>query len=162
MAKSQTGLDGIAKILEVWKGRVLTGFRSVALIVFSQKVWDYENMKTSKNDLTLDNIGKLIDRKLAPVITALGGTNGEIRSLNTKVVGIYGELDGLKQQISGVEDNLGARIDSVDTKLEVFRKETGKNFSGVYDGLEGLAETLDRSLEPRVKRLENKVFAQQI
>ncbi len=93
-------------------------------------------MKSSKNNLTLENVKKLFneefDRKLVPV---------------------FGELDGLKQQISDVNNGLEMKIDTL-------RREMKEGFDNVYDGLEILGKDIDHNLEPRIKHLENKVFAQ--
>lgn len=92
-------------------------------------------MKSKNTPVTLPAIGELIDQKLVPV---------------------FNELGALKQQISDVDNNLGTKINFVNTKLEEFRKETKTNFVGVYDGMSSLANTLDQDLEPRIKNLETR------
>lgn len=104
-------------------------------------------MKSSKNDLTLANIAKLIDqkfdekfdRKLDQKLTPI---NDQLKYMNSKIVGIYGEIDGLKKQLGDFQD------------------ETKENFNTVFNGLTSLGETIDKNLEPRIKHLENKVFSQ--
>ena len=85
--------------------------------------------------LTLQAIGDLVDRKLVPVL---------------------GELDGLKQQINSLDN----KIDSVDAKIEAHRKETKEGFDTVFDGLDNLGRAIDHNIEPRLKKLESRVFAQ--
>ena len=88
-------------------------------------------MKSAKNDLTLKNIAKVIDevfdrkfdQKFAPV-------NSQLTSLNTKVVGIYGELDDIKQQAA--ETNLDVKI---------LRKEVKEGFDTVFEGITNLGES---------------------
>ncbi len=71
----------------------------------------------TKNDLTaIGNLfDKKFDQKLAPI-------NDQLKFMNGKIVGIYGEIDGMKQQLEG------------------FREETQNNFKGVYDGLSSSLE----------------------
>ena len=109
-------------------------------------------MKSSKNKITLTDIAKLItllDHKF----------DEKFKYTNSKIVGIYGELDGVKQQLSSL-DGIGTKVDSLDSKLEEFREETQQNFNTVFNGLTNLGETIDKNLEPRIKHLENKVFPQ--
>ena len=99
-------------------------------------------MKSKNTPVTLQAIGDLIDEKL----------DQKLKFTNTKIIGIYGELDGLKQQILIVNNNLEA-------KVEAHRKETEDGFNAVFDGLEELGRNIDRNLEPRIRRLETKAFA---
>ncbi|MCL4397828.1 hypothetical protein M1403_02245 [Patescibacteria group bacterium] len=91
-----------------------------------------------KNDLTLENIGKLIDQKLVPI--------------DRKIVGIYGELDGIKQQITDVDIRLNTKIDSL-------HKEMTEGFDTLFDAVTATNTEIDKNILPRLKRLENKVFA---
>lgn len=110
-------------------------------------------MKSKNTPVTLQAIGELIDQKLDQKFDQkLAPINSEIKTLSTKVVGIYGELYGIKQQIS----SLNGKVSSLDSKLEEFRKEVKANFVGVYDGMSSLADTLDQDLEPRIKNLETR------
>ena len=104
-------------------------------------------MKTSKNDVTLKNIAQVIDETFDRKFD---------QKIDQKLAPVFDQLGALKQQISDVNNNLGAKINSVDAKLEEFRKETKANFTGVYDGMSSLAETLDHDLEPRIKNLERR------
>lgn len=98
-------------------------------------------MKSKVQPVTLENIGKLIDQKLGPV-------NHELHSLNTKVVGIYGELDDIKQQIT-----------QVDSEIAVHREETKKGFDEVYDGIRQVMGDLDESNDQKVDKLRKEVEA---
>ncbi len=99
----------------------------------------------TKNDLTA--IGNLFDkkfdekfdRKLDQKLTPI---NDQLKYMNSKIVGVYGEIDGLKKQLGD------------------FQEETQQNFNTVFNGLTNLGETIDKNLEPRIKHLENKVFSQ--
>lgn len=95
-------------------------------------------MKSKTVPVTLKAISNLIDEKL--VFT------------NTKIIGIYGELDGIKQQIVGLDFKLNLKIDKLDKKVD-------DGFNAVFDGLEELGKNTDRNLEPRIKRLKTKLFA---
>lgn len=112
-----------------------------------------KSAKSSKSDLTLANIAKLIDEKLDKKL------DEKFKYTNSKIIGIYGELDGIKQQLVPL-DGIDTKVDSLGSKLEEFREETQQNFNTVFDGLTGLGETIDKNLEPRVKKLETRVFAQ--
>jgi len=97
-------------------------------------------MKNSKNDVTLENIGKLIDQKLGRKLDEkLTPINGELKSLNTKVVGIYGELDSLKQQM----------VES-DAKME-------KGFNNVIDIVQDVIGAVEESCEKRVSKLRTEI-----
>ena len=72
-------------------------------------------MKTLKKNIALGDIAKLInllDQKF----------DEKFKYTNSKIIGIYGEIDGMKQQLEG------------------FREETQNNFKGVYDGLSSSLE----------------------
>lgn len=99
-------------------------------------------MKPKAVPVTLVAIAKLLDKKLG---LRFAQNNKAIfsrfDSLEGKTLGIYGELDGIKQQI------------------EAHRHETKEGFDTVFDGLESLGRVIDKDHEPRIKRLETKVFA---
>ncbi len=85
-------------------------------------MWDNGGIKTNSTALTLKNIGGLIDQKL-----------------DQKLIPIFGEFDGLKQQISDVNDNL-------ESKIAAHRKETEEGFDTVFDGLANLGTAVDKNI----------------
>ena len=102
-------------------------------------------MKSLKKALTFENMERLFNQRLVPISI-------QIVSLNTKVVGIYGELDSIKQQILDSSNNLEA-------KIETHRKETKDGFDTLFEAVTNLNDDVDKDIKPRLKRLENKVFA---
>lgn len=81
-------------------------------------------MKSKAAPVTLKSLAKLINEKFDGV--------------DKKFIGIYGELDEIKEQI------------------RTHRNETQEGFNGVYDGISQLAGAIDHDLEPRIKHLEDQ------
>ena len=93
-----------------------------------------KSTKTSK--VTLQAIGDLIEQKL----------DQRLKYTDAKIVGIYGEIDGVKKEVKEFR-----------FEFEEFRQETQQNFNTVFDGLSNLGNTVDKNMEPRLKRVEQKL-----
>ncbi|MBI4099520.1 hypothetical protein HY440_00780 [Candidatus Microgenomates bacterium] len=89
-------------------------------------------MKSKVSPVTMENISRMMDQKL-----------------DQKLLPIFGELDGIKQQIV-----------TLDYKVDNLEKKMDAGFNTVFDGLENLGKIIDKDHGPRLKRLEAKVFAQ--
>ena len=84
-----------------------------------------------------------VDARFEEMLRVIVQTNAETRRI-------------LAREIINTRDELGARIDAVDQKLEGFRDETHTNFDDVYRRFDRL-ETEYYSISAGLSRVEKKI-----
>ena len=92
---------------------------------------------------TLDEIEKLLDRKLAPIITRLDGLETRFDGLETRFDGLETRFDGLETRFNGLETRfngletrLNARLDTLQSTLDNVVAKQSNSLLSAYDRLQ--------------------------